>query len=155
MHPQNLDKACGVAERSLRHPGTDRPLIGRLTGAFYSCVRQDERFGPIFVQPIVREWEPHPEKMTDTLVEDNFAMRLGLFRPTARELCEPDVATVFIDRAERRPKPEASHALPLATVSRRADRDVPCTATTRFAELNCDRPCEATYSTSRPEEALT
>ena len=36
-----------------------------------------------------------------TVVEDDFAIWLGLFRATARELCEPDVATVFIDRAER------------------------------------------------------
>jgi hemoglobin len=35
------------------------------------------------------------------LKTDDFAIWLGLFRATARELCEPDVATVFIDRAER------------------------------------------------------
>lgn len=125
MHPQNLDKPRPVAERPLRHPGIDRPFIGRLVRAFYCRVRQDERLGPIFAHHIAGEWEPHLEKMTDfwcsvvlktggyegrpvpahlklkTVVEDDFAIWLGLFRATARELCEPDVATVFIDRAER------------------------------------------------------
>lgn len=33
--------------------------------------------------------------------ESDFAIWLGLFGETARELCPPDVADVFVDRAQR------------------------------------------------------
>jgi hemoglobin len=103
----------------------DRAFIGRLVRAFYARVRSDERLGPIFAHHIAGDWEPHLEKMTDfwcsvilktgtyqgrpvpahvkltEVVESDFAIWLGLFRQTARELCQPEVAAVFIDRAER------------------------------------------------------
>lgn len=105
--------------------GVDRPFIGQLVREFYSRVRQNDRLGPIFARRIAGDWEPHLEKMTDfwcsvilkdggyqgrpvpahlrlkEVVEGDFAIWLGIFGETARELCEPDVAAVFIDRAER------------------------------------------------------
>jgi hemoglobin len=125
MHPQPLDRIRPAAEQPLGHPGVDRAFIGRLVRAFYARVRRDERLGPIFAHHIAGDWEPHLEKMTDfwcsvilkngayhgrpvpahlklkEVVEADFEIWLGLFRETARELCEPDVAAVFIDRAER------------------------------------------------------
>ena len=92
---------------------------------FYARVRRNDRLGPIFSHHIAGDWEPHLEKMTDfwcavilkdgsyqgrpvpahlklkTVVEDDFAIWLGLFGETARELCEPNVAAVFVERAER------------------------------------------------------
>ncbi|MEP9398820.1 group III truncated hemoglobin [Mesorhizobium sp. KR2-14] len=114
-----------VAETPLSHPQVDRDFIGRLVRAFYVKVRRDTRLGPIFERVIADDWEPHLEKMTDfwcsvilktgtyhgrpvpahlklkMVKEEDFAIWLGHFRETARELCEPEVAAVFVDRAER------------------------------------------------------
>jgi hemoglobin len=103
----------------------DRAFIDRLVRAFYARVRRDERLGPIFARHIAEDWEPHLEKMTDfwcsvilktgayqgrpvpahlklkEVIEDDFDIWLGLFRETSRELCQPEVAAVFIERAER------------------------------------------------------
>jgi hemoglobin len=120
-----LDRVRPAAEQPLDHPQVDREFIGRLVRAFYARVRADARLGPIFARHIAGDWEPHLEKMTDfwssvilktgayqgrpmpahlklkEVVEPDFDIWLGLFRETARELCEPEVAAVFIDRAER------------------------------------------------------
>lgn len=120
-----LDRVRPAAEQPLDHPQVDREFIGRLVRAFYARVRADARLGPIFARHIADDWEPHLEKMTDfwssvvlktgayqgrpvpahlklkEVVEPDFEIWLGLFRETARELCEPEVAAVFIDRAER------------------------------------------------------
>jgi hemoglobin len=125
MHPQPLDRIRPVAEQPLDHPEVDRAFIGRVVRAFYGRVRRDARLGPIFERHVADDWEPHLEKMTDfwcsvilktgtyqgrpvpahlklkEVVKSDFAIWLGLFRETARDLCEPDVAAVFIDRAER------------------------------------------------------
>ena len=125
MHSQPLDRIRPLAEQPLERPDVDRAFIGRLVRSFYARVRRDERLGPIFARHIAGDWEPHLEKMTDfwcsvvlktgsydgrpvpahlklkEVVESDFDIWLGLFRETARELCAPDVAAVFIDRAER------------------------------------------------------
>jgi hemoglobin len=125
MYSQPIDSIRPVAEQPLEHPEVDRAFIGRLVRAFYARVRKDERLGPIFARHIAGDWEPHLEKMTDfwssvilktgayqgrpvpvhlklnEVVESDFQIWLGLFRETAYELCTPEVAAVFIDRAER------------------------------------------------------
>ena len=125
MHSQPLDRIRPLAEQPLERPDVDRAFIGRLVRSFYARVRRDERLGPIFARHIAGDWEPHLKKMTDfwcsvvlktgsydgrpvpahlklkEVVESDFDIWLGLFRETARELCAPDVAAVFIDRAER------------------------------------------------------
>ncbi len=112
-------------ERPLVHPLVDRPFIGALVREFYDRVRKDPRLGPIFASVIREDWEPHLEKMTDfwcavvlkngaysgrpvpahlrlkQVREDDFTIWLGLFRETAASRCPPEVAVVFIDRAER------------------------------------------------------
>jgi hemoglobin len=125
MHSQPVDRIRPVAEQPLDDPEVDRAFIGRLVRAFYGRVRKDDRLGPIFERHIADDWEPHLEKMTDfwcsvilktgtyqgrpvpahlklkEVVESDFEIWLGLFRQTARDLCAPEVAAVFIDRAER------------------------------------------------------
>lgn len=125
MQPLSLDRIRPVAEQPLAHAEVDRAFIGRLVRTFYARVRQDARLGPIFERHVADDWEPHLEKMTDfwcsvilktgtyqgrpvpahlklkEVVEDDFDIWLGHFRRTARELCAPEVAAVFIDRAER------------------------------------------------------
>ena len=109
----------------LSHPRVDRAFIGALVRDFYGRVRSDARLGPIFASEIHGDWEPHLEKMTDfwssvilktgdyhgrpvpahmkitDITPDDFAIWLGIFRDTAQELSAPEVAAVFIDRAER------------------------------------------------------
>lgn len=114
-----------VAERPFVHSEVDRAFISRLVRSFYNRVRADGRLGPIFAREITGDWEPHLEKMTDFwssvilktggyegrpvpahmkiegITPDDFAIWLGIFRQTAEELCTPEVAAVFIERAER------------------------------------------------------
>lgn len=120
-----IERARPVAESPLSHPQVDRVFIGGLVRAFYAKVRRDGRLGPIFARVIAGDWEPHLEKMTEfwcsvilktasyngrpvpahlrlkDVKEDDFAIWLGLFAETARELCAPEVAAVFVERAER------------------------------------------------------
>ena len=123
--PVLLDRVRPVAEQLLVLPGVDRASIGLLVREFYSRVRKDERLGPIFAREIVGNWEPHLEKMTDfwcsvilksgdyhgrpvpahlrlkDVTEADFGIWLALFGETASELFTPEVAAVFVERAER------------------------------------------------------
>ncbi len=119
------DRSPPPAEMPLVHPSVDRAFIGVLVRDFYGRVRADARLGPIFAGEIRGDWEPHLEKMTDfwcsvilkngaysgrpvpahlklkQVREEDFDIWLGHFRRTAEALCPPEVAAVFIDRAER------------------------------------------------------
>lgn len=121
----SIERIRPIGETPLDHPLVDRPFIGRLVRDFYRRVRADERLGPIFAGVIGEEWEPHLEKMTDfwcavilkngaysgrpvpahlklkQVREEDFDIWLGLFRQTAAELCDPEIAVVFVERAER------------------------------------------------------
>ena len=123
--PVPLDRIRPVAEQALARPGVDRTSIGVLVRKFYSRVRKDERLGPVFAREIVGDWELHLEKMTDfwcsvilksgeyhgrpvpahlklkNVTEADFEIWLALFRETASELFTPDIAAVFVERAER------------------------------------------------------
>jgi hemoglobin len=123
--PVFLDRVRPAAEQSLARPGVDRASIGVLVREFYSSVRKDERLGPIFAREITGDWEPHLEKMTDfwcsvilksgdyhgrpvpahlklrDVTEEDFDIWLALFSKTASELFTPDIAAVFVERAER------------------------------------------------------
>jgi hemoglobin len=116
-------RAAPSAEEPLT--GVDREFIGVLVRDFYGRVRKNPRLGPIFAREIAGDWEPHLEKMTDfwcsvilktgayqgrpvpahmklqDVREEDFAIWLGIFGETARERCTPEVAEVFIERAER------------------------------------------------------
>jgi hemoglobin len=114
-----------VAEKPVDHAGVDRASIGRLVRRFYARLRENERLGPIFAREITGDWEPHLEKMTDfwcsvilktgdyhgrpvpahmklsDVTEADFDIWLAMFGETAAELFAPDVAAVFVDRAQR------------------------------------------------------
>jgi hemoglobin len=112
-------------EMPLVHALVDRGFIGALVRDFYDRVKADDRLGPIFASEIHGDWEPHLEKMTDfwcsvilkngaysgrpvpahlklrQVREEDFDVWLGYFRKTVVDRSPPDVAEVFIDRAER------------------------------------------------------
>ena len=125
MQPADTARPLPAAEQPLTVDGVDRAFIGSLVRDFYGRVRSDTRLGPIFAAVIRDEWEPHLEKMTDfwcsvilkngaysgrpvpahlklkQVREADFDIWLGHFRRTAESRCAPEVAAVFIDRAER------------------------------------------------------
>ncbi len=104
--------------------GVTEEMIETLVRAFYGKVRDDPMLGPIFAARI-QDWEPHLRKMFDfwssvTLMSgryhgapmpahariaeigpDHFAHWLELFAETAAEVCPPEAAALFVDRARR------------------------------------------------------
>ncbi|MCB5173816.1 MULTISPECIES: group III truncated hemoglobin [Microvirga] len=104
--------------------GVTEALIRRLVETFYGRVLQDPDLGPIFKQALSHRWDEHLGIMVDfwssialrtgryhgkphvahaafDLTPDLFGRWLELFEATARDVCEPDVAAFFIDRAQR------------------------------------------------------
>ena len=111
-------KAPGLAA------GIDEAMIRRLVHGFYAKVRRDPALGPVFARA-VEDWDEHLAKLCDfwssvmlmtgrykgqpmpvhagvpEIGPDLFARWLALFAETARELCPPEAAALFTDRAER------------------------------------------------------
>lgn len=106
------------------HPDISEAVIETLVRHFYGRVREDRLLGPIFADKI-QDWEPHLRTMMDfwssvtlmtgrfhgqpmqkhmaipNLGPEHFSRWLGLFQASAREVLSPDIAAIFIDRAER------------------------------------------------------
>lgn len=104
--------------------GVDEAMIQRLVEAFYAKIRADGVLGPIF-SSVITDWAPHLQKMCDFwssmllmtkrydgrpvpahlkiegLDRPHFERWLGMFEATAREVCPPAAAALFIDRAHR------------------------------------------------------
>lgn len=107
------------------HPEITEAMIERLVRRFYARVQKDPDLGPIFAEAIPGDWEPHlksmmafwssvmlmsgrfkgqPMQKHQALANarpEHFDRWLGHFRQTAEDVCPPDVAALFIDRAER------------------------------------------------------
>lgn len=102
----------------------DEAAVMSLVHAFYARIRAEATLGPIFETRLAGRWEPHLAKMVDFwssvalgsgrcggephvahrgmgLDEATFACWLALFEETARDVCAPDAAVFFIDRAHR------------------------------------------------------
>jgi hemoglobin len=103
--------------------GIDEAMIERVIRAFYVRVQSDPVIGPVFASRI-KDWEPHLQQMfafwsSVSLMTGRYhgqPMRkhlplpvdsrhfdrwLLLFEATARELCPPNAAAHFIERARR------------------------------------------------------
>lgn len=99
-------------------------LIRTLVETFYARVRSDSVLGPIFEGSLTGRWDAHLSNMVDfwssvilrtgtysgrphaahaplPLDEGHFMHWLRLFEDTAREVCPPLAADLFIDRAHR------------------------------------------------------
>lgn len=105
-------------------PSISEELVSRLVETFYARVRQHPRLDVLFSMGMSQEWPEHMEQMKgfwrsllmqtreyegrpvpahmklQGLEPEDFADWLTLFRQTARELCEPAAAALFINRAE-------------------------------------------------------
>lgn len=103
--------------------GVDEASIHRLVHGFYAKVRQDALLGPIFDSRIA-DWDEHLERMCRfwssvmtmsgayhgnpmakhvrlPVDAEHFDRWLALFEATAAEVCSPDAAVQFIERARR------------------------------------------------------
>ncbi|GEC58409.1 hemoglobin [Bradyrhizobium japonicum] len=110
---------AGIVART----GINEAMIEQLVHAFYAKVRKDPMIGPVFGSRI-SNWEPHLAQMCafwssvalmtgryhgTPMVKHmplpidaaHFDRWLELFEATAAELCPPDAAAHFIDRARR------------------------------------------------------
>lgn len=122
------EREAAAARRSVltqdatERTGITEEMIGELVTRFYGRVREDALLGPVFA--IVQNWDEHLAKLRDfwssvmlmsgryhgspmrahmplTLVGDHFDRWLDLFEQTAREVCPPPAAALFIDKARR------------------------------------------------------
>ncbi|HEY5409684.1 MAG TPA: group III truncated hemoglobin [Caulobacteraceae bacterium] len=104
--------------------GVTESMIHTLVHAFYAKARDDDALGPVFARA-VEDWEPHLQKMCDfwssvalmsgryhgtpmvahariaAIGPEHFARWIELFGQTAIEVCPPEAAALFIDRAQR------------------------------------------------------
>ena len=104
--------------------GIDEDLIAKLVDRFYAAVRQDALIGPVF-EARVKDWDAHLTKLMafwssvvlksgryrgspmpvhvaiDEISGNHFARWLQLFAETARDVCPPAAAALFIDRSQR------------------------------------------------------
>jgi hemoglobin len=101
----------------------DKPMIERLVRAFYGRARLDPLIGPVF-EAKVHDWDAHIWQICDfwssillksgryrgqpmmahiplALETAHFDRWLKIFMETTRELCPPDVAAQFLERAYR------------------------------------------------------
>jgi hemoglobin len=105
-------------------PEIDETIIKALVHGFYAKVRADAQLGPIFNRIIADDWDRHLAKMCDfwssvmlmsgrykgqpmvahmrlkMVRPEHFQRWLALFGETARALTPPDIAALFIGRAE-------------------------------------------------------
>jgi hemoglobin len=111
-----------LTQDAIERTGITEEMIGELVTRFYGRVREDDLLGPIFA--VVQNWDEHLTKLRDFwssivlmsgryhgspmrahmplgLVGDHFDRWLDLFEQTAREVCPPAAASLFIDRARR------------------------------------------------------
>ncbi len=114
---RRADFAADVKART----GIDEDVIRTLVDAFYTRIRSDAVLGPVFAARI-SDWGPHLEQMyafwsSVTLMTGRYHGRpmpkhaplpvdgahfdrwLGLFAETAREVCAPAAADLFLERA--------------------------------------------------------
>jgi hemoglobin len=104
--------------------GITDTMIRGLVDAFYAKVRADAVLGPIF-EAKIHDWEAHLAKLTDfwssivlmsgrykgrpmpvhaaipEISDEHFVRWLKLFGDTAGEVCPPQAALLFKDRAMR------------------------------------------------------
>lgn len=102
----------------------DEADVARLVQEFYGRVRADAALGPLFEARLAGRWDAHLARMIDFwssvalgtgrfggkphaahagmgLDPASFARWLALFAQTARDVCAPEAAAFFVDRAER------------------------------------------------------
>ena len=111
-----------LVQDAIERTGITEEMIGELVIRFYGRVREDELLGPVFA--VVQDWDAHLANLTNfwssvvlmtgryqgqpmrahlplNLIGAHFDRWLDLFEQTAREVCPPAAAALFIDKARR------------------------------------------------------
>lgn len=111
-----------LTQDAIERTGITEEMIGELVTRFYGRVREDALLGPVFA--VVQNWDEHLTKlrafwssvvlmsgryhgspmrahMPLNLAGGHFDRWLDLFEQTAREVCPPAAAALFIDKARR------------------------------------------------------
>lgn len=120
---EHSERRARIVQGIVDETGVNEEMIVNLVHTFYGKVRTDPLIGPIF-ERVIEDWDPHLAKMCDfwssvmrmtgryhgnpmmahmrlkMVRPEHFQRWLTLFGETARELCEPDVAALFVGRAE-------------------------------------------------------
>lgn len=117
------ERRAAIAAQSEAATGITEAMIERLVRAFYDRIRADALLGPVFNR-VITDWEPHlgrmmafwssvvlhtgryqgqpMQKHTPLPVDArHFDHWLALFAETAQDVCPPEAAAHFIDRAQR------------------------------------------------------
>jgi len=106
-------------------PDLDETMVAAVVAAFYAKARRDDVIGPVFNRVVAADhWPEHIQTITDfwssmllgtrrymgrpmpkhiaipELSDGHFQRWLTLFRMTVEEICPPDVAALFVERAE-------------------------------------------------------
>ena len=112
-----------ITDEITARTGITEEIIDTLVRRFYRNVREDTVLGPIF-EARIKHWEPHLSRMTAfwssvalmsgryhgrpmdahlplPIDARHFDIWLGIFESTAREVCQPEAAAHFIERARR------------------------------------------------------
>lgn len=121
--PTATERRAQITATIVAETGIDAAMIDRLVRRFYDAIRLDTLLGPIFEQRI-QDWEPHLQRMcafwsSVALMSGiyhgspmakhlplpidavHFDRWLALFEQTAAEMCPPEAAAHFIERARR------------------------------------------------------
>lgn len=105
------------------HPAITEEMVQDLVHGFYAKVRRDDVLGPIFNAVIGDDWSVHLPRMCDFwssvmlmsgrykgnpmaahlkldgVTPEHFDTWLALFAETAKEVCGPELAPLFLERA--------------------------------------------------------
>ena len=116
-------RRAAAVDRIKAETGIDEAMISDLVEAFYGRVRADDLIGPIFAARI-DDWGPHlaqmklfwssvalssgayqgrpmPKHLPLPVDARHFDRWLTLFQDTVRDLCPPQAAAAFMERARR------------------------------------------------------
>jgi hemoglobin len=104
--------------------GIDEAMIAELVDRFYARVREDELIGPVF-EARIEDWDEHLVKLRAfwssvvlmtgrykgqpmpvhaaifEITDAHFERWLSLFADTAKKVCPPAAAALFVDRSQR------------------------------------------------------
>lgn len=121
---EHAERRARIVQSIVDETGIDEAMIEKLVHAFYGKVRKDPILGPIFARAIVGDWGPHLAKMCEfwssvmlmsgrykgnpmvahirlkTVRPEHFDRWLELFAETAAEICPPNAAQAFVEKAK-------------------------------------------------------
>jgi hemoglobin len=123
MIPMAQQRRADITERIQAETGIDAPMIARLVDRFYERVREDALLGPVFAARVA-DWTAHLDRMRSfwssvalmtgsyhgqpmrlhaplPIDAAHFDRWLALFETTAHEVCPPEAAQHFLERARR------------------------------------------------------